>query len=150
MVKNSGVDYKARYCMVNEPMVMDMGLTPGGRMKQDIYDDPYNLYDWDTTNTSRCFIHIANSMVWRSITGEQPPYPPVTAREYTDAGLPWFDWYDDKNSILPGSNVLNNIKSVVEKGKEKGDVPLPENQSVMPDNIIRLHATLSPDQVREW
>ncbi len=34
-------------------------------------------------------------------------------------------------------------------GKEKGDVPLPENESVDPDNIIKLRKNLRPGQVRE-
>src|SRR5215510_11716462 len=37
----------------------DMGLAPGGRMKQEIYKDPYDFDDWDTTQSSRCFVHIA-------------------------------------------------------------------------------------------
>ena len=46
-----------------------MGLAPGGRMKQKIYEDPYGISDWDVTVSSRCFINITNSLVWRSITG---------------------------------------------------------------------------------
>ena len=127
-----------------------MGLAPGGRMKQDIYDDPYKLTDWDLDQCSRCFVHIANSMVWRAITAEAPPTTPPTSEEYTRAGLPWFDWYDDKNQALNGAAPLAGMKSVAQLGKEKGDVPLPENQSVSPENIITLRADLKPGQVREW
>ena len=42
----------------------DMGLAPGGRMRQEIYDDPFSLDDWDHENASRCFVHLTNSMVW--------------------------------------------------------------------------------------
>ena len=127
-----------------------MGLAPGGRMKQEIYDDPYILSDWDTENTSRCFVHIANSMVWSAITGEQPPTTPPTAKTYSNAGLPWFDWYDDHNTALDGSGTLKGMKSVKQMGREKGDVPLPENQSVTPENIVALRQGLKPGQVREW
>src|SRR4051794_11980884 len=41
---------------------VDMGLAPGGRMKQEIYTDPFGLDDWDQTQRSRCFVHIANSL----------------------------------------------------------------------------------------
>ena len=41
------------------------------------------------------------------------------------------------------------MKSVSEKGKEKGDVPLPDNESVIPENIIKLRSGLKEDQVRE-
>ncbi len=61
---------------------MDMGLAPGGRMKQEIYDDPYGLDAWDQRHSSRCFVTIANSAVWTAVTGERPPTEPPTAKEY--------------------------------------------------------------------
>ena len=128
---------------------MDMGLAPGGRMRQEIYDDPYILSDWDTRHTSRCFVHIANSLVWRSITGKRPPSAPRTAKEYDRHGLPWFDYYDDGASALPGSGLLKQLKSVVQLGKEKGDVPLPENESTPANKVIRYRKGLRPGQVRE-
>ena len=65
-----------------------MGLAPGGRMKQDIYDDPYGLDAWDQQHVSRCFVTLVNSAQWMAITGERPPTEPPTARQYTKAGLP--------------------------------------------------------------
>lgn len=141
---------KGSYMCCDSPPMYSMGLAPGGRMKQDIYDDPYRLSDWDTENTSRCFVHIANSMVWRSITGDDPPTTPPTAEEYTHAGMPWFDWYDDQNTVVYGSSVLAGMKSVAELGKEKGDVPLPENASVAATRLIELRSDLKTGQVREW
>ena len=128
---------------------MDMGLAPGGRMRQEIYDDPFKLSDWDTEHTSRCFVHIANSMVWRAITGQQPPTVPPTAAEYTSHGLPWFEYYDDSAAAIAGTKALKGLKSVAQLGKEKGDVPLPENESIDSDNIVKLRAGLSSGQVRE-
>jgi hypothetical protein len=127
----------------------EMGLAPGGRMKQEIYEDPYKLADWDTDHRSRCFVHIANSLVWRAITGEQPPTTPPTAREYTDHGLPWFEYYAEGASALEGSSTLGGLKSVHQLGQEKGDVPLPENESATPDELVQLRKGLGKDQVRE-
>ncbi len=115
-----------------------LGLAPGGRMRQQIFDDPYKLSDWDQEHVSRCFVHIANSLVWRQITGEQPPTVPPTASEYTKAGLPWFEYYDEGRSAVPGSTILEKLKSVVQLGKEKGDVPLPENETVQATPVIEL------------
>lgn len=145
------VKYRAMACYdaLEEVCAGDMGLAPGGKMKQEIYDDPYGLDDWDTENCSRCFIHIANSMVWSAITGKKPPTVPPTAKEYTSAGLPWFDYYSDNNTAMEGSNVLNALKSVVTMGKEKGDVPLPQNDAVDPDNVVHLRQGLAKDEVRE-
>src|SRR5688500_7438897 len=126
-----------------------MGLAPGGRMRQEIYDDPFGIDDWDTTAGSRCFIHLVNSMVWRDITGHNPPTTPPTAKEYTRAGLPWFDYYDDKLAPMKGSPILEKLKSVATMGKHKGDVPLPDNEPVSPANVVAMRKNLKPGQVRE-
>jgi hypothetical protein len=127
----------------------DMGLAPGGRMRQEIYDDPFDLDDWEMEHKSRCFVHLANSLVWRAITDETPPTVPFTAKEYTRYGLPWFEYYSENLSAVEGAEKLKELKSVAEKGKEKGDVPLPENESVNPKNIKKLRKDLKKDQVRE-
>ena len=128
---------------------MDMGLAPGGRMKQEIYDDPYGLDAWDTEHASRCFVHIANSLVWSSVTGAEPPHPPPTAKAYTKAGLPWFDYYDDAK-MLKGAEKLKDLESVATRGERKGQQPLPENEPVTPKNVVKLRGRLQDDQVREW
>ncbi|MDA1261115.1 MAG: hypothetical protein O3A20_10915, partial [Planctomycetota bacterium] len=38
-----------------------MGLAPGGRMRQEIYEDPFGLHAWEK-QSSRCFVHLCNSM----------------------------------------------------------------------------------------
>ncbi len=129
-----------------------MGLAPGGRMKQEIFEDKHDLSDYDLKHWSRCFVHISNSLVWRRITGKNPPTTPPTAREYTNAGLPWFDYYDDNLTPLEGSGPLKALKSVASLGKKKKQVPLPENEPVSPENIIviRKGLGLKKSQVREW
>ncbi len=127
----------------------EMGLAPGGRMKQEIYEDPFDLDDWDMNNSSRCFVHIANSLVWRAITGEASPTVPFTSKEYVRYGLPWFEYYSDDTAALDGSEKLDKLKSVAEMAKEKGEVALPENESVDPKNIVKLREGLVKDQVRE-
>jgi hypothetical protein len=126
----------------------DMGLAPGGKMKQEIYDDPYDFEDWAHDQHSRCFVHIANSLAWRDITGQEPPTTPMTARDYTRAGLPWFSYYADHKAV-EGSSTLQKLKSVFGMGQEKGKNPLPENESVEPKNVIALREGLKKDQVRE-
>ena len=83
------------------------------------------------------------------VLGPQTGVFPAAFRS-TRAGLPWFETYAPANEILPGSPALERLKSVVEMGKEKGDVPLPENESVTPERIIELRKKLGKDQVREW
>jgi hypothetical protein len=126
-----------------------MGLAPGGRMRQKIYDDPFDFDDWSAKDSSRCFVHLVNSMTWRSITGQEPPTVPFTASEYTDAGLPWFDLYDESAEAVEGSKALKNMKSVAAMGKDKGDVPLPENKSTAANRVHMLRHGLKKDQIRE-
>ncbi|MCH6547829.1 MAG: hypothetical protein IH798_05220 [Gemmatimonadetes bacterium] len=138
----------AAMASLSDPGDFDMGLGAGGQMEQEIYDDSYGFDDWDLRHSSRCFVHLANSMVWRAITGDDPPTVPPTSSEYTKAGLPWFDYYSDSKAV-EGSEKLATVKSVAQLGKEKGDVPLPENQSVNVENVIKLRKGLKEGQVRE-
>ena len=127
----------------------EMGLAPGGKMRQEIYDDPYELDDWERRDCSRCFVHITNSLVWSAVTGSAPPTAPPTARQYTKAGLPWFDYYGGDAKPAEGSKILDGLKSVLNLGKEKGDVPLPENESVTSEKVITIRAGMKKDEVRE-
>jgi len=142
----SGVAYAA---VAAPAAAYDMGLAPGGRMRQEIYEDPYRFEDWDFSHRSRCFVHIANSLVWRAITGENPPTVPPTAKEYTDAGLPWFEYYAEDLAALEGAEKLAGLKSVAQLGEQKGDVPLPENEPVTPERVIALRRDLATHEVRQ-
>jgi hypothetical protein len=126
----------------------EMGLAPGGRMKQKIYDDPYGFSVWDLEHSSRCFVHITNSITWRAITGEAPPSIPPTAKQYTEAGLPWFDYYAPSNEVVVGSDKLSGLKSVDGLSKEKGEKVLPENETASVPESQRVKLG-NPDQVRE-
>ncbi len=128
----------------------EMGLGAGGTMRQEIYQDPHNFEDWDSRVTRRCFIHLCNSLVWRQITGSNPPQPPLTADEYSRAGVPWFDYYRDDLRPVRGSKMLNAVKSIVQLGKLKGTAPLPENTSISPELIVQYGNARRPDEVREW
>jgi hypothetical protein len=116
----------------------DMGLAPGGQIHQEIYHDRYGFDVWDRTHSGRCYVHICNSLVWQSITGQRPPYPPPTAKSYSDAGLPWFDYYRDDVPALTGSKILAGLKSVFQISSSKKDHAVPENEA----------PKLSPNQIR--
>lgn len=125
-----------------------MGLAPGGRMRQEIYEDEFGLDAWDQRHASRCFVTIANSVQWMSLTGERPPTEPPTASAYTSAGLPWFDYFGGDLTALAETEKLRGIASVAEMGAANGESPLPENKSVDVDRVIPLRRKGS-SQVRE-
>lgn len=129
-------------------MYQSMGLAPGGRMRQEIYDDPYGLDAWDQRHASRCFVTIANSAQWMAMTGEKPPTDPPTAKQYASAGLPWFDYYAGDAEAVSGADKFTDLSSVAEIGAQKGETPLPENESLTETRVVRLAST-SPRPVRE-
>jgi hypothetical protein len=134
----------AAYCLEAPAM----GLGAGGSMKQEVYRDRRPSSHWDQQRTSRCFVHLTNSLVWREVTGEAPPTRPPTARDYTAAGLPWFDYYDAECEALEGGAALKKLRSVRELGESKRSVPLPENESVETEKVVKLGPS-APRPVRE-
>jgi hypothetical protein len=150
--KRSFIERTGEFCLMAAPAAVgsavDMGLAAGGRMKQEIYDDPFAFDDWDQSQATRCFIHIANSLTWRSITGEQPPTTPPTAKEYNRAGLPWFDYYGD-GKALGAVDKLKKLLSIKQLAEVTGKNPLPENESVDPKHVAVLRQGLAKGQVRE-
>jgi hypothetical protein len=102
--------------------VAEMGLAAGGRMKQKIYPDTNGFDTWNPENFGRIYVHIVNSQIYREITGKEPPSTPVSAKEYAQWGMPWYDLYDEgKGDIVPPDE-LAGIKSIHAKDKEKGFV----------------------------
>ncbi|MFZ5557670.1 MAG: hypothetical protein ACOZDY_13275 [Pseudomonadota bacterium] len=116
----------------------DMGLAPGGLMRQHLYNDPYGLDAWDTSHASRCFVHLLNSDQYHAVAGRLPPHRPPTAQEYAKAGLPWFEYYAEGKDALGGSGKLAGLDSIATKAiKEQTKVPF-ENDPVTPAPVINL------------
>jgi len=107
-----------------------MGLAAGGRMRQSIYPDLYNIEDWDIAAADRVFISLLHAKDWKSITGEAAPNEPPTAKAYSDAGLPWFEYYGKDQAALPGSTKLAGVKSVADLFKKETGATLPNSQDV--------------------
>lgn len=124
--------------MCNSISEYSMGMAPGGLMRQEIYDDKYGVDVWDTSATSRCFVHLSNSLAYRQITGKNPPTKAPTAQQYTDSGLPWFDYYAAELKALKGSQVLAGLDSVAAKTVKRGNGLLGNNASVDPERIVTI------------
>jgi len=127
----------------------DMGLGMGGRMRQQIVEDPYGIQCWDTSKSSRCFVHLANSAVWRDLTGQKPPTTPITAKHYAQAKIPWFDYYAEGEKGIRGSAVFKKVKSIFTRGAEIGDTSLPANENITPEVVRKLRKGLGKDEVRD-
>ena len=120
----------------------DMGLAPGGLMRQEIYEDEHGIDAWDASTGSRCFAHIVNSVQLLHLTGCQPPSEPPTAQNYTNAGLPWYDYYGGDLKALQGAKELTELDSVASVKLKKGEGFLPDNDPVTPAVVKRLSRTM--------
>ena len=138
----------ASVCALRAPSVdaAPMGLAPGGRMKQEIYDDPYGLDAWDQRHSSRCFVSLLNSTQWMAMTGEQPPSEPPTAQNYAACGLPWYDYYGGDLRAVAGSEKLRGVKSIAEQMKSTGPGALSNNETINAPPVVKLG---KPRPVRE-
>ena len=110
----------------------EMGLAPGGLMEQEIYEDPYGFDAWEGSVRSRCFVHILNSAQFLGVTGGAPPHEPVSAQDYSAAGLPWFEYYGGDLEALAGAPALADMDSVAAKSVKAGDGVLADNDAVTP------------------
>lgn len=125
-------EFGAEFGMVRAMVAKEaeMGLAAGGKMKQKIYPDPHGIDTWDQENYGRIYVHIVNSMMYRRITGKEPPPTPVTAKTYTQYGLPWFDLYDEAMGDISAPEALKKVKPVKEIDKEKGFAPQQDDGTI--------------------
>lgn len=117
-----------------------MGLGGGGRMHQSIEEDPFNLDDWDQDLAQRLFITLVHAKDWKSVTGEPAPNHPPTAMQYTEAGLPWFDYYGSDHSALLGSKILGEVKSVGALHKAFTGADQPDSQDINTGKPVEIHS----------
>jgi len=87
----------------------DMGFGAGGRMRQEICVDRRKLADWDQRATQRVFVTLWHASQWRDLTGRPAPTEPPLAKDYADAGLPWFEYYGRGSEAAPGSERLRGL-----------------------------------------
>jgi hypothetical protein len=92
--------------------ISEMGFGAGGMMRQRINPDPYGVDTWDQDNAGGVTVYIVNSEQYHDITGQAPPPTPVDARAYTEAGLPWFELYDEAHGDVPASPRFKDLTSL--------------------------------------
>jgi hypothetical protein len=132
-------EFSAMMCECSLP-APSMGIAAGGRITQKIYPDAYGRKTWDAENYGRIYVHIVNSMMYREITGENPPSSPVSARSYAAYGYPWFSLYDEGRGDVAGGEALAEVSSVKEKDAEHGFTPQQDDEPVAvdPGTIVEL------------
>jgi hypothetical protein len=117
---------------------MEFGLAAGGKVAQKIYPDPHGLPTWEGKPSAEFQVWLVNGALFSKITGEIPPPSPVSARDYSQAGLPWFEWYDEDRKSLDAILIMAKLKSAATIRAESGQNPDPADD----------HVSISPDQIR--
>lgn len=135
MCKSKSVDSSSRSLAPKQ--ISELGLAPGGSMRQQVFEDPFGLHEWHSEHNSRCFVHLLNSMAWQAVTGSTPPTVPFTAADYSRRNMPWYDLYVDSPAVQ-GTKVTQDLKSVAQLQEEKGQVFLPENETAKPLKKVRI------------
>lgn len=123
---------------IKSPIAEVMGLGGGGRMHQNIERDPFRLEDWDVAATQRAFVTLIHAKDWTKVTGEPVTTKPLTASDYAEKKLPWFDYYAADQTPLPGSKKLSSVKSIASVHKAKTGSVLPDSQDVTTGPVIKL------------
>jgi hypothetical protein len=126
------------FASASVPPRTELGLAPGGLMTQHIAADSYGIDAWEQAAAARCFVHLTNSLTYHAITGHRPPHQPPTAKEYTQAGIPWFKDYAADKQALPGSRILASLDSLATKFFKKTQAVLPGNEPLKPQHVISL------------
>ncbi len=90
-----------------------MGLGGGGSIEQQVYADPHPAHTWNPHDYVDITIQIVNSAAFLALTGERPPPSPISADDYTRAGLPWFKYYDDDaRATRAVASTMRRIKAI--------------------------------------
>ena len=142
---------RRQLCILHDGLVrLDMGLAPGGRMKQEIFEDPYRLRGLGPRHVEpllrspRQLDHVEGGHR-RGAADRASDVEAVHARP----ACPGTTTTTPTPTALEGSEILDDLKSVIRMGYEKGEYPLPENEPARPKRVIRLRKGLARGQVRE-
>jgi len=114
LVREDGDRHYCLYARSIDPAAL--GLGAGGRIRQEIYEDPYGEEAWDTDLTEGVAVQICDAISWTKLSGELPPQKPITAKTYSRMGIPWFLYYRTDLDALKATPELAEIVSVKDAG----------------------------------
>ena len=95
-----------------------MGIAAGGLIKQCILPDHEPASIWDTDRSIGFNVQILNSDSFRQVTGTNPPETPISIATYAEAGLPFFQIWNETSSIKGDFSGVKSVKAI-DDGKKK-------------------------------
>ncbi|ORY70616.1 hypothetical protein BCR35DRAFT_315239 [Leucosporidium creatinivorum] len=90
-----------------------MGMTAGGKIKQNIVKDTLPVRAYSKEPTHRVFVHTVNSAMWELMTGTVAPLTSIGPSTYKESGLPWLDLYSEWSSPSPAGR-FGDVQSLTE------------------------------------
>ncbi|KAJ4424865.1 hypothetical protein N0V82_000368 [Gnomoniopsis sp. IMI 355080] len=98
----------------------ELGIAPGGLIKQDIREDPHVSGNWNRDLTFTIPIQIVSPQIFEDVTGTLAPPCPDNAQLYADAGLPFFSLFEEVPSNVSGAKAFVPVKSINEMETAQG------------------------------
>jgi len=132
--------------------VVEMGIARGGNIQQEIIEDTYGSESWNEDYNGSITIHLVNSEVYQKITGQKPPPSPITAEEYEQNNIPWYDSYDENSLALMPGKIFQHVKSIASLEKIKGAFNQNEHEtvSITPEQLRRIKTPTKAERVTEF
>ena len=90
-----------------------------------------------------------NSAQFRSVTGAAPPHELPSAKEYNEAGLRWFEYYDTDRTALRGAPRLARLDSLAVRRLKEGAEPFEADTDGDPSRERIVPLGSKPHRVRE-
>jgi len=90
-------------------------------IRQKVYPDPFGASVWRAEPEVEIAIDLLTPDEFRALTCEEAPPSPVSAKDYADWGLPWFELDDAGAGALQGTGAFRVLKGAV--GPEPGVAP---------------------------
>jgi len=95
----------------------EMAVAAGGKIKQEIVVD--NLGElWQSGRTTVFNVQILNSILYRSVTGEDPPTKPIDAKTYKQHGFPFFKISEEPSGISGNFSMVKSVGQIDGKKDE--------------------------------
>ncbi|KAL9015232.1 MAG: hypothetical protein Q9180_008892, partial [Flavoplaca navasiana] len=111
----------------------ELGIAPGGLIKQCIIEDPYSEARWDNERAISFNVQILNSQLFQQVTGMPPPASPISAKTYASQGLPFFDIYNETSVIAGDFAGIKSVGAIDTEMSSSGSESDGSNQPGSPD-----------------
>ncbi|KAF2833813.1 hypothetical protein CC86DRAFT_415799 [Ophiobolus disseminans] len=102
--------FRLRGSTQKAPLIKEMGVAPGSKIRQSIKLDTYPNA-WLPNRTTVFNVQILNTASFKHVIGREPPPISIDATTYAAHGYPFFELYEEKSDI---SGNFDSVKSIVQ------------------------------------